>query len=212
MANQVRIEYDPYQQKASYQIRDSSSRKFAKIPKSDLGNPDNHKYHDGMLDEILKYAIPELQEKRLAKELVFCGTEDDFQDFKDALVRFYERNPDTTWNMTLLRDETSYHFEGIPFSHGEANFSEVGKGSVEIEDFSDDRGANFDQADEALALQRGCAPEEVAQWRKENHYTWHECNDCKTMQKVPSEVHGNIPHSGGISVYKAANLQDGGTI
>ena len=104
------------------------------------------------------------------------------------------------------------HFEGIPFSHGEANFSEVGKGSVEIEDFSDDRGANFDQADEALALQRGCAPEEVAQWRKENHYTWHECNDCKTMQKVPSEVHGNIPHSGGISVYKAANLQDGGTI
>ena len=92
-----------------------------------------------------------------------------------------------------------YHFEGIPFS-------EVGKGSVEIEDFSDDRGANFDQADEALALQRGCAPEEVAQWRKENHYTWHECNDCKTMQKVPSEVHGNIPHSGGISVYKAATL------
>lgn len=105
-----------------------------------------------------------------------------------------------------------YRFEGIPFSHGEADFSEVGKGSVEIEDFSDDRGANFDQADEALALQRGCAPEEVAQWRKENHYTWHECNDCKTMQKVPSEVHGNIPHSGGISVYKAANLQDGGTI
>lgn len=105
-----------------------------------------------------------------------------------------------------------YHFEGIPFSYGEADFSEVGKGSVEIEDFSDDRGANFDQADEALASQRSCAPEEVAQWRKENHYTWHECNDCKTMQKVPSEVHGNIPHSGGISVYKAANLQDGGTI
>ena len=88
MANQVRIEHDPYQQKASYQIRDSSNRKFAKIPKSDLGNPDNLKYHDGMLDEILKYAIPELQEKRLAKELVFCGTEDDFQDFKDALVGF----------------------------------------------------------------------------------------------------------------------------
>ena len=74
------------------------------------------------------------------------------------------------------------------------------------------RGANFDQADEALASQRGCAPEEVAQWRKENHYTWHECNDCKTIQKVPSEVHGNIPHSGGISVYKAAKLQYGGTL
>lgn len=41
-----------------------------------------------------------------------------------------------------------YRFEGIPFSHGEVDFSEVGKGSVEIKDFSDDRGANFDQADE----------------------------------------------------------------
>ena len=109
MANQVRIEYDPYQQKASYQIRISSNQKFTEIPKSDLGNPDNLKYHDGMLDEILKYAIPELQEKRLAKELVFCGTEDDFQDFKDALAQFYERKPDTMWNMTLLRDETSYY-------------------------------------------------------------------------------------------------------
>ena len=79
MANQVRIEYDPYQQKASYQIRDSSSRKFAKIPKSDLGNPDNHKYHDGMLDEILKYAIPELQEKRLAGFLRDGGRFSGFQ-------------------------------------------------------------------------------------------------------------------------------------
>lgn len=107
MANQVRIEYDPYLQKASYQTRASSSQKFNDIPKSDLGNPDNRRYHDGALDEILKYAIPELQAKRLAKELIFCGTEDDFQDFQDALARFYERMPDTTWNMTLVRDETA---------------------------------------------------------------------------------------------------------
>lgn len=55
----------------------------------------------------------------------------------------------------------------------------------------------FDQADEKLADQRGCTPEEVAKWREENKYTWHECKDCKTMQKVPTEVHGNISHSGG---------------
>ena len=107
MANQVRIEYDPYLQKASYQTRASSAREFGAIPKSDLANPDNRRYHDGALDEILKYAIPELQAKRLAKELIFCGTEDDFQDFQDALARFYERMPDTTWNMTLVRDETA---------------------------------------------------------------------------------------------------------
>ena len=29
--------------------------------------------------------------------------------------------------------------------------------------------------------------------------TWHECANCKTMMKVPTEIHGNIIHSGGIS-------------
>lgn len=94
------------------------------------------------------------------------------------------------------------NFDSIPFHDGEPDFSEVSKGNVEISDFTDDRSSNFDQADEKLAEQRGCTPEEVAQWRKENRFTWHECADCKTMQKVPTEVHGNIPHSGGVSRYK----------
>lgn len=98
-----------------------------------------------------------------------------------------------------------YNFESIPFKDGEPDFSEVSKGDVEIEEFTDDRSLNFDQADEKLAEQKGCSPEDVEQWRKENKYTWHECNDCKTMQKVPTEVHGNISHSGGISEYKSQN-------
>ena len=53
---------------------------------------------------------------------------------------------------------------------------------MEIDDFTDDRPSNFAQADEALAKQRGCSPEEVKKWREENGYTWHECRDCKTMQ------------------------------
>ena len=98
-----------------------------------------------------------------------------------------------------------YNFDFIPFHEGEPDFSEVAKGTVEIDDFSEDRDANFDQADEKLAEQRGCTPEEVAKWREENKYTWHECKDCKTMQKVPTEVHGNISHSGGISEQKSQN-------
>ena len=73
----------------------------------------------------------------------------------------------------------------------------------EIDDFTDDRDSNFTQADEALAKQKGCTPEEVAKWRRDNGYTWHECKDCKTMQKVPTEVHGNVSHSGGVSEYKS---------
>lgn len=98
-----------------------------------------------------------------------------------------------------------YNFNSIPFHEGAPDFQEVAKGTVEIDDFSDERDANFDQADEKMAEQRGCTPEEVAKWREENRYTWHECKDCKTMQKVPTEVHGNISHSGGISEVKSQN-------
>ena len=104
-----------------------------------------------------------------------------------------------TWGEIL----DQYGIDGIPFKDGEPDFSEISKGTVQIDDFSDDRSSNFDQADEKLAEQRGCTPEEVAKWRKENGYTWHESKDCKTMMKVPTEVHGNIPHSGGVSEYKA---------
>ena len=102
----------------------------------------------------------------------------------------------------ILKD---YGIDGIPFEDGEPDFSEVSKGTVEINDFSTDRfgaGGNFDQADQKLAEQRGCSVEEVKQWRSEHNYTWHEKQDCKTMQKVPREIHHNVPHIGGISILK----------
>ena len=102
------------------------------------------------------------------------------------------------WRDILDKHDT----DGITFKDGEPDFSDISKGTVEIEDFSDNRSDNFDKADIALAEQRGCSPEEVAEWRKENGYTWHECKDMKTIQKVPCEVHNNIPHSGGISEAK----------
>lgn len=112
--------------------------------------------------------------------------------------RNYSNPEGKTWGEILDK----YEVDGIPFHEGEPDFSEVSKGTVEIDDFSDVRygaGANFDQADEKLAQERGCSKEDVFEWRKENHYTWHERSDCKTMDKVPREVHGNVPHSGGIS-------------
>lgn len=92
--------------------------------------------------------------------------------------------------------------DGVIYTDGEPNFSEVSKGTVEIESFSTERSDNFDQADTELAAAKGCTPGEVAQWRKENNYTWHECKDMRTMQKVPNEIHANFPHSGGISEAK----------
>lgn len=95
-----------------------------------------------------------------------------------------------------------YGIEEIPFKNGEPNFSDISKGEVEIDLFSDSRTDNFDKADIEIANQKGRTPEEVAKWRKENGYTWHECKDMKTMQKVPGIVHNNITHSGGISEVK----------
>lgn len=108
-------------------------------------------------------------------------------------------NPDEkTWKEILDK----YGIDGINFKDGEPDFSEISKGDVKIDNFTDNRSDNFDQADMKEAEKRGCSPEEVAKWRKDNKYTWHECRDMETMQKVPSEVHNNITHRGGISAKK----------
>lgn len=109
-------------------------------------------------------------------------------------------NPDNlTWGEILDK----YGIEGIRFENGFPVFDDVARGTVEIDDFetggSDAKDRNFKKADIAMAEQRGCTPEEVKKWREENNYTWHECEDKKTMQKVPNEIHANIPHDGGRS-------------
>lgn len=111
-------------------------------------------------------------------------------------------NPEQKNNKKIL-DQLG--IDGILFKDGYPNFSEISKETVEIDDFTDDRSSNFDQADEKLAEQRGCLPEDVEQWRKEHGYTWHEMEDMRTMQKVPSIVHGTVPHEGGIAAYKKQN-------
>ena len=122
---------------------------------------------------------------------------------RDEIPKNPLTNPDgLTWGQILDK----YGIDGIEFKNGEPDFSPVAKGTVEIDHFTDNRygkGGNFDQACERLAEQRGCTKEEVKAWMKENKYTWHERSDCKTMDKVPTEIHGNIRHSGGISEAEA---------
>lgn len=73
---------------------------------------------------------------------------------------------------------------------------------MKIEKFTEDRSDNFDQADQQLAEKWGIDVDEVTAWRKENKYTWHECRDMESMQLVPSIVHNNVPHRGGVSEAK----------
>lgn len=118
-----------------------------------------------------------------------------------------DRNYSNPESLTWREIKRKYDIDGITFKDGYPDFSEVSKGDVEIDNFTTERygkGGNFEQADQKLAMQRGSSIEEVRQWRIDNNYTWHELQDCKTMQKVPREVHGNIPHDGGISKLKNA--------
>ncbi|MEY8391869.1 HNH endonuclease [Lachnospiraceae bacterium 45-W7] len=108
-------------------------------------------------------------------------------------------NPEAkNWDRILKQ----YGIDGINFRDGEPDFRPISKGDVKIKEFSSDRTDNFDRADMELARRHGCSPEKVKEWRKNNKYTWHECKDQKTMQKVPSIVHNNVSHRGGISEAK----------
>lgn len=94
------------------------------------------------------------------------------------------------------------NIDGIEYKNCIPDFSEVSKGNVEIPKMSESRVKNFKQADELLAEKKGCTPREVAEWREKNEYTWHECNDMKTCQKVPRAINSSFGHLGGVSECK----------
>ena len=96
-----------------------------------------------------------------------------------------------------------FGISGIPFKNGFPVFDAISKASIKIEGFetgkSDAKARNFARADRKLAELRGCTPDDVKKWRETNNFTWHENEDKTTMQKVPNEIHANIPHNGGRS-------------
>lgn len=97
--------------------------------------------------------------------------------------------------------------DGIEYENAIPDFSEVSKGDVEISEMSESRPKNFRQADEKLAIQKECTPREVAEWRETNGYTWHECNDMVTCQKIPSSVNSAFGHLGGVSECKKLMME-----
>lgn len=107
-------------------------------------------------------------------------------------------NPDSlTWEKLLEK----YDIDGVEFKDGYPVFDDISKGTVEIDGFETGgevaKRHNFAKAYRALSEERGCTWQEVKDWMDKNNYTWHECEDKKTMQKVPHEIHANIPHDGG---------------
>lgn len=162
-----------------------------------------------MCSKLVEIQEPEAVEKhRLPRSNgKWEGVEGDSKFVPDNNIIPKDRNYSNPDGLNWGEIKEKYDIDGVKFKDGYPDFSEVSKGEIEIDNFTTERygaGGNFDQADRKLAERRGCSPEEVRQWCNDNNYTWHEMQDCKTMQKVPREVHSNIPHDGGISKLKNA--------
>ena len=151
-----------------------------------------------------------------------------------------ETNPNGTWEgergesrFILIRDDlkaslAKFGIDGICYKDAKPGFSPIADTTVQIEGFSDVRygsksdgytEGNFDKADAKCADKWNQAardgrtdwtPGKVEEWRKVNEYSWHECNDMKTMQLVPSDIHHACNHFGGVGEYKKLNNDGGG--
>lgn len=107
--------------------------------------------------------------------------------------------------------------DSIPYRNGIVDFSDVAKESVKIDmvDYRQGKGGNFEQCDtrlaekwnnEGFAGKTDWSPRDIADWRKENSYTWHERNDMKTCDLVPTSIHESCRHLGGVAECKRESM------
>lgn len=84
--------------------------------------------------------------------------------------------------------------KGVRFDEeGFPDFSPHALYSVEI-DMEGNRTTDYTKANEAAGI------EEIP-----DDYTWHHHQDCKTMQLVPTDLHNEVRHTGGVSIIKHQN-------
>lgn len=112
-----------------------------------------------------------------------------------------------------------YDEESITYKDGIPDFSEVAEATIEINNMSEDRSENFRQCDEKCAEQwnkkgrddrTDWIARDVKEWRQANAYSWHERNDMKTCDLVPTQINAYFGHLGGVSECKKRDVGNGG--
>lgn len=113
-----------------------------------------------------------------------------------------------------------YDKERIKYENGMPDFSEVAESTVKIDNMTENRADNFRQCDEKCAEQwnkegrdgrTDWSARDVKEWRQENGYSWHERNDMKTCDLVPTKVNDYFGHLGGVSECKKCDSEIGGS-
>ena len=97
--------------------------------------------------------------------------------------------------------------EPVPFNNNYPDFSKWSQKDVKIPNMTGDNGPDFRAADKILARDKGLLKKDgtpnvaaAERYRRNNKLTWHHHQDGTTMQLVPEDLHGNIPHTGGGSL------------
>lgn len=112
-----------------------------------------------------------------------------------------------------------YNLDGIKYENAIPDFSECSESTVKIDDMTENRAKNFRQCDENCAKEwndefkngkSDWTPRDVAKWREENTYSWHERNDMKTCDLVPTKINAYFGHLGGVSECKKRDVSDNG--
>lgn len=104
-----------------------------------------------------------------------------------------------------------YALENIKYKDGNPDFSRCSETTLKIDDMTSNRINNFRQADIKCAdiwnSQKrdgriDWTPQDIKEWRRENHYSWHERIDMKTMDLVHRDIHEECKHYGGVAECK----------
>jgi hypothetical protein len=97
---------------------------------------------------------------------------------------------------------------GVRFINNEPQFWPYAIATVKLQEYLDTRygsAGTMPEADRILAARLGVSAGEVRQWINDNQYVWHERQDGRRIDLLCHDIHGNIPHTGGISVNKMRN-------
>lgn len=192
-------------------LREADAEEELKSKISDQMNEVRAENPESALEKIRKLMgdsgeYPSSYEERIQQTP--CEGKDGFWEGLRGESKFIPTNPE------LKKLLSEFGRDGVEYRNGIPDFSPFAKNEVQIDNMSQERygpDGNFEQANTKCAEdwnakaqfgRRDWTPREVNDWRRENNYTWHECNDMKTCQLVPTDINGNFGHLGGVGECK----------
>lgn len=132
----------------------------------------------------------------------------------DRAESCYKPNAETEKGAKVAEKLSEYELDSIEYEDAVPNFDDCAEESVEIDmtenrysNISEGIVGNFEKADTECAKKwnneekdgkTNWTARDVADYRRNQNMTWHECVDRKTCQMISRDIHDYFGHSGGI--------------